>query len=177
MDLGDAFLEHAVWNGFGCARDDGRHYDADRVGCLATSRATVPVRVQGEPGPFRVVLEGAYVADYVEVPHDGSSSQIRATCTVDGQADFGLAVVDVGSGERVTGRVDGGRLVVDGPRSGGQGTLIVTASLHGRGAVAECSVERVALPPLEAPGACGSLSLVATWLWLPALALLRRRRT
>ena len=60
LDLQEAFLEYATWNGFACARDDGAHYDQEAMGCLL-EEVSVPVE------PLAAGEEVVVVLDVVEL--------------------------------------------------------------------------------------------------------------
>lgn len=176
-DLGDAFLEHAIWNAFACGRDDGEHYLPTGAGCPEISRAEVAITPLPRPASFSVDLDGAFVSAYYELPHDGSETFVRLTCTGDADnGDLGFAVIDVGSGEVAMGRVAGPeQLFIDGGVTTGDSTLLVVTSNSERGATAQCTPTRID-PGQRSSSPCSTSASTATWAGLLVLPLWWWRR-
>ncbi len=90
--LDEVFLEHAVWNGFACARDDGAHYDPLVHRCLVDSEVPVDEVVADEVAFTHV--EVPYTALYASVAASGDARPIAVECGDPGQgARAGLALV------------------------------------------------------------------------------------
>ncbi|MFT4622649.1 MAG: hypothetical protein ACI8PZ_001305 [Myxococcota bacterium] len=114
--LVEAWLEHATWNAFACATDDGQHYDPTALPCIA--EVTVPVADWAD-GPLLLTTEASpYTAAYARIPGDGDGLEVSCR----GPGRLRLVEVDA-DGARVrhaddidgTARLDGvehGALVV-----------------------------------------------------------------
>jgi len=81
LDLQEAFLEYATWNGFACARDDGAHYDQEAMGCLL-EEVSVPVEPLAAGEEVVVVLDpGAYTSAYLELAASGGQDAPSLNCS------------------------------------------------------------------------------------------------
>jgi len=81
LDLQEAFLEYATWNGFACARDDGAHYDQESMGCLLEA-VSVPVAPLAVGEEVVVVLDpGAYTSTYLELAASGGQDAPSLNCS------------------------------------------------------------------------------------------------
>lgn len=181
LDLGDSFLEHATWNGFACARDDGGHYDAEVLGCAGLD-ITVPI----EPftDGFTAQLElGPYTASYHEASADDDDRPVALTCTAseDTDARVKLVVLDAdGNALEQPGAAVGTEpvtLPTVGPTDPDGAILVVVANVGHDPAEVDCTLDRTDLP--QAPeGGCGcdnTGSLPMALALSPVVALLRRR--
>lgn len=85
------FLDHATWNAWGCARDDGLHYDHQTFPCdLPDTR--VPITDVVDEARF-VLSEGPYTAVYAERAVGPERLPVEATCTWAGAGRVGLRLL------------------------------------------------------------------------------------
>jgi hypothetical protein len=175
LDLASWFHEHAVWNGFACARDDGAHYLAEPAGCAAP--ASVPVAEVALGEPFAVTLGDAWTAAYAQVDAEGVGGAVRVDCGPAGEGALTASILvldrDGAAREHVrTEALAGGftaRTVGALPPQGGA-LLVFTAS--GGPVAATCTASRVEAP---APATCGGGGGGGAWLGLLVAAGARRR--
>jgi uncharacterized protein (TIGR03382 family) len=181
ISLDEAYLAYSTWNGFACARDDGR-WRGDVLGCAST--ASVPVAPVTD-GVSVVHPDAAYVASYAEVAANGDPRPVQVTCGAapDG-AWAGLSV------SAVTAEGEGGESVTSLPGAGApvaatltgpidpNGTILLTFTSTGAvPADVDCTITRV--EPADASTGCGCGSAAggsSAALALAMVAVLRRRR-
>jgi hypothetical protein len=79
--IDETFLDFVTWNLFACARDDGAHYGAEAVPCLAAN-LTVPITQLEEPRPrFDVEFEDAtHTAAFFELQANGDERPLKVVC-------------------------------------------------------------------------------------------------
>lgn len=97
-DLPGVFLEHAVWNGFACAGDDGAHYDPAVIPCVA--QVTVPA-TPWDGGPLEVAHEdGPFTAAGFE--RAGGAVEERLSLRCAGEPGLRAAAVGLDADGRAT---------------------------------------------------------------------------
>lgn len=144
--LDELFLEHAVWNGFACANDDGAHYDPAVIPCVVdfavpiTAWDGAPITLAHDEAPF--------TAATLELPPTADPVGVRCAS----ERPIGVAVVPLdgdGVGQAMsTGRA--GDLVV--AEGAGGPVRVVVAGLGDLPLAATCATE--AVPLVDEPG-CG----------------------
>lgn len=166
--LDAVWLDHATWNAFACAADDGAHYDPAAVPCVAEARvAEAPF----EDGATVALDDAPYTATYRSL--DAGGGPVRVTCRGPGQTrlvarDADGAEVEASDGEDVQ---------VDVPEGGS--ALLVLAGGADRPLSRTCTLAR---PRPAAGGRPGAGCATApggglTGLLLAAAALGRRARS
>ncbi|MCP4873700.1 MAG: hypothetical protein GY898_33860 [Proteobacteria bacterium] len=179
-DLERAYTTWSLWNLFGCARDDGGHYDANTHPCTLSEVTAEVELLEESPEVVEFTHIGAYTGLLAELPGDGSTDPIEMACNVSpegAEAEIALVALDsVGTGEEVAfGRAAAGEVLevrllnaVDSRGSIG----IVSTSVGEVGAEVECGLARVA--PFEEPGedcSCSAGPRGAGWLGLLLVVL------
>jgi len=188
--IGRAYTDWALWNLFGCRRDDGAHYDAATHPCTLTEVSAEVAAI--EPGAEEidfVHIEAPYTALYAEIPADGSTDSLSLACNVDPEgalAEIVLVTLDAqGTGGEVAyGRASGGdvlevRLLDAVPPGGAIG--LVSTSIGEVPAEVRCGVGRTSPIPEDVPGdgcTCAATGSGGATLALPGglVVLVGRRR-
>lgn len=160
--LGRAYTTWSLWNLFGCARDDGGHYDPSTHPCTLTEVTPEVTLLEEAPEVVAFTHEEApFTALLAELPGDGSGDPIELACNVGPNGALAeLALVALSSdgvgGEVAVGSARAGEVLevrlldaVD-PR----GSIgIVSTSIGPVAAAIECGLARVA-PVEEVPSDC-----------------------
>ncbi|MEQ1566848.1 MAG: hypothetical protein ABMA64_14495 [Myxococcota bacterium] len=168
-DLPRTFLEHATWNGFACAADDGGHYDPDVLPCIPTVTVPItpwdgaPVTLTHAEGPFTAAyldLEPAG-AERVEVACDGVDGVLFSVVPLD-RDGVGQPPVVGEAGDAVAADVAGGAVRV----------VVVGTDLP-----LDATCEAREVPALRAQSLAGCATAPAAGFgWLGLVAALARRR-
>ena len=183
----ETFVDHATWNAFACARDDGSHYDAGRFPC--TLDTVVPIAAPAAD----LLLDLPrlrYTAAYAEWLADGDERPIALSCRGPGEdgararvrllaldrffRTTEVAEVTGRGGESFTVRLE---QAVDVAGS----VLAVVASTGSDPVTVDCTTERVEpvtdAPPVDGEGCgCGSAAPASALLAAPLLIGLPKRR-
>lgn len=188
LSFDDAFLEYATWAGFACARDDGTRWADDGARC----RANYTVPVEAIDGAFEVAHdEVPYTSTYAEIAAGGSTDAVRVDCEAPGPGErLGVRLVavddDGAGGEEVSAWADAGEpltVALSEALHPEGSALVVLASTGAAPVDTACIATRVPSAPddpADDPGgppgcACSSSGTAGFALWLPLIALFRRR--
>lgn len=158
--LDASFLEHAVWNGFACGRDDGAHYEPLVHRCLVDSE--VPVEGVASDEVIFEHVDDPYTARYASVQSAGDDRPIGVTCDDPGpDARAGLALVAVDAsgvaGESVTAWASEGEglsVRLDRTLDAGGSVLLVHASTGRDPALQTCTLSRLDAVEVDPAGGC-----------------------
>ncbi|MBT3221350.1 MAG: hypothetical protein HN348_19885 [Proteobacteria bacterium] len=186
MDFEEVFLNHATWNAFACALDDGQHYGNEVLPCW--TEAKVPITTV-EDSTFEVIHEQAtHTALYFSIPADGDSRPIGLECDgpgVDARSLVNLVALDQDgiAGEEVStlgwdNHPTASQLTQ--PLDGNGSVLAVFASTGEIGAHQECRVIRHEIEASSSsPSSCGCTSTRfggTGFMLLPLVVAYRRNR-
>ena len=186
LSFEQTYLEHAVWNAFACANDDGQHYDP------LTHRCVLAASIEVVPAVDTIDLaqtHGPYATVYAEVAAAGDPRPIALDCAgpgVGARAGVALVTVDAAglAGEEVTAWSSESdpltvRLAAAIPADGS--VRIALVSTGATPAVHRCDVTRVDPVPEPRRGlSCATVPVDrGSWPFLAAAAfqLLRSRRS
>ncbi len=100
-DLDTVLRDHATWNAFACAADDGAHYDPEVVPCIADATIASAPFVDGETIAHR---SDPYTHAYRTLGDGATSGPVRVTCRGPGSTrlvarDADGAKVEVADGD------------------------------------------------------------------------------
>lgn len=182
QELDGVFLEHATWNAFACARDDGAHYRDEDAACRVDVSAPV------EPISAGVAFDvehprGGWTASYHELEAGGDDRPAQLVCSAPGEDEvLGMRLVALdaeGVAEEQVGRIGEpgaaiGLRLLDPIDPAGRVLVVLTST--GPGPLrSRCTLERVE-PAVG--GACSAVpgGRAGGWAGLAALALALGRR-
>jgi uncharacterized protein (TIGR03382 family) len=166
VGLDELFLDHATWNAFACAADDGAHYDPDVIPCISDTTVPAEPFVEGE----RVVHDDApFTAAYRVMP--AGDGPLRVTCQGPGDSRLVARTADGAEAEHS----DGDDVQVEVPPGGD--ALLVLAGTTDRPLSRTCvTAEPVAAATVQASRGCATTGAGSAWAALLAAASLRGRR-
>lgn len=173
LSLDELYLEHAVWNAFACAADDGLHYDPAVIPCVVD---TAVVTVPWDGSAIEVSTgEAPYTAMYLE----RAATDLPVAVRCEGGGEIGVALVPRdpnGVSTGVVSGIGGETLQVDG--AGGPVTVVVAGT--GQDPLWTTCVEVEATNPPAPPEACGCATgrtglTLADPVFLGIVALVARR--